>query len=144
MSALRFDRDNTIADQPMGNLLVCLEHMLEGARTRIMSQSHIGTRPVLQQLVLILADGHFHEKDAILKRSRELCSRPGVLVAFIALDSSTNSLLDMKSVKFVDGKPVLSQYMDSFPFPFHIVLRDLAALPQTLANLLRQWFQACS
>jgi hypothetical protein len=51
------------------------------------------------------------------------------------------SVLDTQSVSFVDGKVVMKPYMDSFPFPFYIVLRDLAALPQTLADLLRQWFQ---
>ncbi len=33
------------------------------------------------------------------------------------------------------------QYLDSFPFPYYLVLRDIAALPGTLADLLRQWFQ---
>ena len=33
------------------------------------------------------------------------------------------------------------QYLDTFPFPFYVVLRDIAALPATLADLLRQWFQ---
>jgi hypothetical protein len=31
-----------------------------------------------------------------------------------------------------------SKYMDSFPFPYYIVLRNIEALPRTLANLLRQ------
>lgn len=47
----------------------------------------------------------------------------------------------MQSVKFVDGKPVFERYMDTFPFPYYIVLRDIAALPMTLADLLRQWFE---
>jgi len=31
-------------------------------------------------------------------------------------------------------------YLDSFPFPYYIVLRNIEALPRTLADLLRQVF----
>ena len=72
---------------------------------------------------------------------QELSGKPGVLLAFIVLDNPTSSVLDMQSVSFVQGKPVLSKYLDSFPFPLYIVLRDIAALPSTLADLLRQWFE---
>ena len=72
---------------------------------------------------------------------QEFSGKPGVLLAFIVLDNPTSSVLDMQSVSFVQGKPVLSKYIDSFPFPLYIVLRDIAALPQTLADLLRQWFE---
>ena len=120
-----------------------------------------------------------------------------MLIAFIILDNPAASLLDMRTVSFVDGKPVFAQvrcgtalrkrcktccrctslaavsdvhtthhtvpaaaadacihpapdcgmfcaslqYLDTFPFPFYVVLRDIAALPATLADLLRQWFQ---
>eukprot|EP00775_Hariotina_reticulata_P010385 gene10385-10543_t len=50
-------------------------------------------------------------------------------------------LQPLESVKFVDGKPVFERYLDTFPFPYYIVLRDIAALPATLADLLRQWFE---
>ena len=39
------------------------------------------------------------------------------------------------------ASPAFAQYLDAFPFPFYILLRDLAALPATLAGLLRQWFE---
>lgn len=72
---------------------------------------------------------------------QEASGKKGVLFAFIALDNPANSLLDMQSVSFVAGQPVFTRYMDSFPFPFYIVLRDIGALPRTLADLLRQWIQ---
>lgn len=64
-----------------------------------------------------------------------------MLLAFIVLDNPAASLLDMQAVSFAGGQPSFSQYLDSFPFPFYILLRDLAALPATLASLLRQWFE---
>ena len=72
---------------------------------------------------------------------QEFSGRPGVLLAFIVLDNPSASILDMQSVSFVQGKPMLSKYMDTFPFPLYIVLRDISALPQTLADLLRQWIE---
>lgn len=72
---------------------------------------------------------------------QEASAKKGVLWAFIALDNPRNSLLDMQTVGFQGGRPVFSRYMDTFPFPFYIVLRDIAALPRTLADLLRQWIQ---
>ena len=68
-------------------------------------------------------------------------AQQGVLIVFIALDNPSASLLDMKSVDFGSGRPVFRQYLDTFPFPFYLVLRDIAALPATLADLLRQFFQ---
>ena len=65
----------------------------------------------------------------------------GVLLAFIILDDPASSLLDTQMVSFVDGKPAFTRYIDTFPFPFYIVLRDIAALPATLSDLLRQWFE---
>jgi hypothetical protein len=44
-------------------------------------------------------------------------------------------------VSFNGGAPVFSKYIDTFPFPFYIVLQDIASLPRTLADLLRQWFE---
>jgi len=35
----------------------------------------------------------------------------------------------------------LTNYMESFPFPFYVVIRDVASLPMTLSDALRQWFE---
>ena len=65
-----------------------------------------------------------------------------VLLVFIALDSKgKDSLLELQTVTFQGGAPQFTKYMDTFPFPYYIVLQDIAMLPQTLANLLRQWFE---
>jgi len=117
--------------------------LLEVAAARAAASSPAGPA-ALHQLVLIVADGRFHEKEALKRAARDAASRPGVLYAFIILDNEGNSILDMQSVAFVGGKPVFTKYIDTFPFPFYIVLRDTAALPRTLADLLRQWFELSS
>ena len=116
-----------------------IDHLLEVAAARAAS-SPAGPS-ALNQLVLVIADGRFHEKEALKRAARDAAARPGVLYAFIVLDNAANSILDMQSVAFANGKPVFTKYMDSFPFPYYIVLRDTAALPRTLADLMRQWFE---
>lgn len=54
--------------------------------------------------------------------------------------SGSNSIFDIKSVSFVNGKMKMESYMDSFPFPYYIVLRDVSALPDVLGDALCQWF----
>lgn len=39
------------------------------------------------------------------------------------------------------GPPEIKSYMDSFPFPFYVILRDINSLPNTLGDALRQWFE---
>ncbi|KAF6262490.1 hypothetical protein COO60DRAFT_1699221 [Scenedesmus sp. NREL 46B-D3] len=187
MSALKFDQDNTITDRPMLQLVEAVQHLLEVARHRVGARGGGGSSSDLRQLLLVLGDGRFHEKEALLGAVRRLVEVQGVCPVFIALDTATasgssgagvgagsstgvtgtagassggstsrpgssssgrggsagkgSSLLDMQSVRFVDGKPVFERYLDSFPFPYYIVLRDIAALPATLADLLRQWFE---
>lgn len=45
---------------------------------------------------------------------------------------------DVQEASFEGGVFKLSNYLDSFPFPYYIVLRNIEALPRTLADLLRQ------
>lgn len=138
LSQLTFSQDNTVADRPMVELVEGLGVLLEEAGQRAGGQ---GRHESLHQLVLVLADGRFHEKESLRRAVRDLANKRGVMVAFIALDSAQNSLLDLQAVQFVGGKPVFNRYLDSFPFPFYILLKDIAALPKTLADLMRQWAQ---
>lgn len=39
---------------------------------------------------------------------------------------------------FKEGSVKFSKYMESFPFPYYLVLRNIESLPRTLADLLRQ------
>ena len=124
------------------------------------------------------------------------CTLP-LVADYFAAPAPALPLLCMQTVSFVGGKPVFARYMDSFPFPYYIVLRDTgacvydwcsmhrsrsgpcasgvlgwmagttrlgasirpiktsppisalplrlaAALPRTLADLLRQWFELSS
>lgn len=59
ISSLTFKQENTIAEEPMVDLLKYLNDMLDAAAANARLPS--GHNP-LEQLVLIIADGWFHEK----------------------------------------------------------------------------------
>ena len=136
VSQFTFAQDNTLADQPVVGLLKSLDTQLTAARENLR-----GGSDQLQQLCLIIADGRFHEKEALRKQMREMQSRRGVLVAFIVLDNPKSSVLDMQTVSFQNGKPNFTKYLDTFPFPFYTLVQDIAKLPSVISDLLRQWFE---
>lgn len=51
------------------------------------------------------------------------------------------SILKTREATYVNGKLVLSSYLDKYPFPLYILLNHIEALPETLADALRQWFE---
>lgn len=54
-----------------------------------------------------------------------------------------HSILDIRTPVFNEnGKLVkFEQFMDDFPFPFYMILRDINTLPGVLSDALRQWFE---
>ncbi|KAF7137371.1 hypothetical protein RHSIM_Rhsim07G0217300 [Rhododendron simsii] len=138
ISSLTFKQQNTIEDEPVVDLLKYVNNMLDVAVANARLPS--GQNP-LQQLVLIIADGRLHENPGNLKRCvRDVLSRKR-MVAFLLLDSSQESMMDIPRYSFPGGKMKVTKGLDSFPFPYYIVLRNIEALPRTLADLMRQWFE---
>lgn len=91
ISNLTFKQENLIEDQPVVNLLRNMNEMLENlASTR--RQSY-GSNP-LQQLVLIIGDGKFHEREK-LKRSVRNFLQKKRMVVYLLLDDAEQSVLDL-------------------------------------------------
>ncbi|XP_017797965.1 PREDICTED: LOW QUALITY PROTEIN: midasin-like [Habropoda laboriosa] len=98
------------------------------------------------KLVTILSDGRgiFSEGvenvNAAVRRAKLL----NIFLVFIVVDNplSKDSILDIRMPVFENGKLLgIRSYMDNFPFPFYIILRDLDTLPVVLSDALRQWFE---
>lgn len=98
LAQLKFDQDNTIADRPMMELIVALRHMLEKARQRTSAGSV--AQPALNQLVLIMSDGRFHEKEslrrAVLVSQQSPQDRTGCLV-FLLREAAKSTLKSYSS-----------------------------------------------
>ncbi|RCV42665.1 hypothetical protein SETIT_9G233700v2 [Setaria italica] len=138
ISSLSFEQDNKIEDQPVSDLLTHLNTMLDTAVARARTPS--GQNP-LQQLILIISDGKFHEKENLRRHVRDVLNRKR-MVAYVLLDSPEDSIMNLQEACFKAGENLqLKKYMDSFPFPYYVMLQNIEALPRTLADLLRQWFE---
>jgi len=133
---------------------------LENARERKAMTS--SSAADLWQLQIIISDGmcQDHERLRVTLRKAE---EQRVMVVFIILDSlksgstdpglssaanDRHSILEMKKVDFkmVDGKMELQQkkYLESFPFEYYVVLRNVETLPDVLVGTLKQFLERIS
>lgn len=95
----------------------------------------------LWQLQIILSDGVCEDHEtiqALVRRARE--SR--IMLVFVIIDgiNSNESILDMAQVRYVDDVLKVDKYLDSFPFEFYVVVKDIHELPEMLSLILRQYF----
>ncbi|KAI0647852.1 midasin [Trametes meyenii] len=149
MGAFHFDQKAT----QVLSLVETSLRLLEQARER----RAIGSSSAadLWQLEIIISDGlcQDHERlRTVLRRAEE----QRVMVVFIILDSlhskgaggsgaNESSILSMNQVgyKMVDGRMDLQveRYLDTFPFEYYVVLRNVEALPDVLSGTLKQFFE---
>ena len=135
--------------------------VLEAAREHLTNTS--GRE--LWQLEIIISDGicQDHERlRRILRKARGM----RVLVVFIVIDALNNapstsnassaaaassenqsSILTLSQVSYKPSPTTglmeltMERYLDSFPFEYYVVLRDVEALPRVLADTLREFFE---
>ena len=143
LGALRFDEENTLRETPLLDLLGTVGNLFEIQRQIVTGKAGMS---LPSQLLLIIADGHFHERSALRRAVRLAAgdtSNEGPLIVFIILDVTDDSVLELQQVAFDKGTPVFSRYLEEFPFPYYIILKEVQHLPRLLADLLQQWVQVC-
>ena len=103
------------------------------------------------QLVFMISDGRI-ERDSRSKLRhliRQMAEK-NILMVMIIVEGElqkdkpskkNESILNMKEVSFVNGKPKIKQFIEDYPFPYYLVVNDLAALPEILGDALRQWWE---
>ncbi|KAF2456546.1 hypothetical protein BDY21DRAFT_53522 [Lineolata rhizophorae] len=129
------------------------------ARTRAQ-----GKATELWQLMLVISDGLCDDHESIKRLVRQ-AQEERIMVVFIVVDaggrpgaSSTSggdgrsarsekvqSILDLQTAEFGkddrgEMKLVRRKYLDTFPFRWYLIVRDVKELPGVLAQALRQWF----
>ncbi|CAG5129151.1 unnamed protein product [Candidula unifasciata] len=99
------------------------------------------------QLLLILSDGNgmFRDGMDVVRRAVRRARSAKIFLVFIILDNPErrSSVLDSK-IPLMDRSGQIKEiktYMEMFPFPFYILLRDINSMPQILSDSLRQWFE---
>lgn len=111
------------------------------------AQSSVSQRSAISQLLLIVSDGRgiFLEGKEVVERAASQAREAGIFTVFLILDDPKNrdSILDIKIPIFKPGGgvPEIKNYIEEFPFPFYVLLRDINSLPNVLSDALKQWFE---
>ncbi|KAI9712029.1 MAG: hypothetical protein M1820_001738 [Bogoriella megaspora] len=107
-----------------------------------------GSASELWQLQIIISDGICDDHSEI-KRLLRQAQEEKIMVVFVIVDAVTEgkkqSILELQEVDFgVNGNGDMEvrrqKYLDTFPFQYYLIVRDVAELPSVLAGALRQWF----
>ena len=119
--------------------------LFEVARTQQDARSVVGGE--LWQLELIISDGICEDHDTIRRLVRQAFEAK-IMMIFVILDAihpeRKDSITDINSYSFEQGENGQTlketKYLDSFPFSYYVIVRDVRELPSVLASALRQWF----
>ena len=124
----------------VANLLQTSITLFEAARLQSQSPAD------LWQLQLIVSDGVCEDHDCLQRLVRKTLEAK-VMVVFVIVDAARErSILEMSKVKFVDdnmggSQLVMERYLNTFPFGYYLIVRNVRELPEVLASALRQWLQ---
>ena len=118
----------------------------------------VGAASELWQLQLIVSDGVCEDHPRIRQLVRQ-AHEERIMIVFVVVDSAAQqseagpgkanaqkqSIVDLQRAEFVkdaNGEPRLNmvKYLDTFPFRYYLIVRDVQELPGVLAGALRQWF----
>ncbi|RHY65930.1 hypothetical protein DYB30_003550 [Aphanomyces astaci] len=98
----------------------------------------------ITQIVFLISDGRF-DKDGRTKMQKlvQAAMEQQQLIVLLIVDHPKDGqgICDTQSVSFVKGKVEMTPYMDNFPFPYYVIMKNTTMLPETLCNALRQWFE---
>ncbi|WVN89377.1 uncharacterized protein L203_104600 [Cryptococcus depauperatus CBS 7841] len=153
MSSFKFDQQKTDVASLVERTLGYLSEARHGPAMHT-------SAPDLWQLQIIISDGVCQDHGRLRRLLRKAVEER-VMVVFIIVDSlqtqpssstassdTRPSILSMQTVEYknVNGemKLEMQRYLDTFPFEFYVVLRDVEALPGVLADTLRQWMTRVS
>ena len=121
---------------------LCVEGAIEALDSQAGASSSL-------QLVFMISDGRIERdsRDKLRRLVREMTQRNILLVMIIVEGKlgeekkKKDSIVNMKEVSFVNGKPKMKQFIEDYPFPYYMVLEDMSSLPEILGDALRQWFE---
>merc|ERR1712098_720043 len=95
------------------------------------------------QLVFMISDGILaHGSREDIKKWVIECAARNQLLVLVIVDKANpkESVLHMNRISFQGTRVVQNAYLDEYPFPYYLIVRDVAALPLALADALKQWF----
>ncbi|KAK3626829.1 AAA ATPase midasin [Elasticomyces elasticus] len=111
-----------------------------------------GSASELWQLQLIISDGVCEDHPSIRQLVRQ-AQEERIMVVFVVVDAAAQkaevggpkqSILDLQTAEFAKDQAgemqlKMVKYLDTFPFNYYLIVRDVQELPAVLAGALRQW-----
>ena len=96
-----------------------------------------------RKLCFLISDGRIERdsRERLRKLNRDMTEKGILLVVIIVEKGGKESIVNVKEVGFVDGKPKMKAFIEGYPFPFYLLLSDMKALPDVLGDSLKQWFE---
>lgn len=114
------------------------------ARAKRTSTSNTGD---LWQLQLVISDGICEDHESISRLVRQ-AHEERIMIVFIIVDAvqeESRSIMNLSQATFEsdgagEGRWKMKKYLDGFPFPYYLVVRNVQELPTVLSMALKQWF----
>ncbi|UJR34182.1 hypothetical protein I4U23_021588 [Adineta vaga] len=135
LKQLKFDQTKTL-----------LAELMESV-TSTFSKEKLQISNPLSQLLIILSDGRgltVSGKERLLKSVRHAISQ-NIFVVFVILDNinheKSTSIFQINEAIFNGDKVEFRSYLDSFPFPYYLVIQNLEMLPRALIDVMRQFLE---
>ncbi|CAK1584663.1 unnamed protein product [Parnassius mnemosyne] len=116
--------------------------------TVLFDQQTIRSDAINAKLLVIVSDGRgiFSEGETRVIQAVRRARQQGIFCVYVIIDNPDNkdSIMDIRRPVIDPVTNTLTgfiPYLDAFPFPFYLILRDMSALPNVLGDALRQWFE---
>jgi midasin len=125
----KFDQQRTRIALCGENAMSSLEDTGEGDKSSV-------------QLVFLISDGRTERdiRSALRRLIQDMMER-NILLAMIIVErgqKKKDSNMNMPEVTFENGNPIVKRFIEDYPFPYYIVLDDVATLPEVLGDALKQ------
>ncbi|XP_072942545.1 midasin [Epargyreus clarus] len=116
--------------------------------TVLFDQQAVRSDAINAKLLVVVSDGRgiFSEGETKVLQAVRRARQQGIFLVYVIIDNPDNkdSIMDIRRPILDPVTNTLSgfvPYLDTFPFPFYLILRDMSALPTVLGDALRQWFE---
>ncbi|CUM68425.1 uncharacterized protein PRCAT00006148001 [Priceomyces carsonii] len=114
---------------------------------RIFEDARATTNSDLWQLQIIISDGVCENHETIQRLVRK-AREEKIMLVFVVIDgiNSNESIMDMSQVSYITDEDTgsmklkVDKYLDSFPFEFYVIVKNINELPEMLSLILRQYF----
>lgn len=124
-------------DKKVTNFSRMMEDSVAVLKSSKVNSSH--GNPDTAQLLLILSDGQTQTRSEAVKEAVRAARASRIFIVFMVLDAKDNNYSFYDVLVYEEGR--MRPLVESFPFPFFMVVRDVDTLPDALATALRQWFE---